>query len=89
MSRLFQTTTTVGDLVERGRDLVEDLLPQVDIDGAVETVKAEPLLLAILIGVGVLAVGVFFWGIVKQLFKAAFIAGVLGAAAWIWYFNIR
>jgi hypothetical protein len=41
------------------------------------------------LGIGVLAVVVFVWGIAKQAFKAAFLAAVLGAGAWFWYFNVR
>ena len=55
----------------------------------VDTVKANPALLAVLIGVGVLTAILFFWGIMKQGIKAALFGGVLSAAAWFWYFNIR
>lgn len=87
MLRLFfqTTTTTEGGLLEQGKDLLQN----VDIDGAVETVKANPVLAAILIGIGVITLAIFFWGIAKQAFKAAFIGAVLSAGAWFWYFNIR
>jgi hypothetical protein len=55
----------------------------------VDKVKANPTLLAILIGVGVLTAAVFVWGIMKQAIKAAIFGGVLSAAAWFWYFNVR
>lgn len=93
MLRLFQTTTTIAedaeDLLEQGKELVGGILQQVDVDGIVEQAKAEPMLLAILIGIGVLAGIIFFWGIAKQFFKAAIIAGILSFGAWYWYFNIR
>lgn len=55
----------------------------------IETVKANPVLLAALIGVGVLTAFVFVWGIMKQAIKAAIFGGVLSVGAWFWYFNIR
>ncbi|MFH1103820.1 MAG: hypothetical protein V1757_02585 [Actinomycetota bacterium] len=55
----------------------------------VDQVKANPVLLAMLIGVGVITAIVFLWGIVKQAFKAAIFAGLLSVGAWYWYFNIR
>lgn len=55
----------------------------------VDQVKENPTLAAILLGIGVLAIVVFVWGIVKQAFKAAFLAAVLGAGAWFWYFDVR
>ena len=55
----------------------------------VDQVKANPVLLAMLIGVGVITAVVFLWGIVKQAFKAAIFAGLLSVGAWYWYFNIR
>lgn len=55
----------------------------------IDTVKANPALLAVLIGVGVLTAFVFAWGIMKQAIKAIIFGGVLSVGAWIWYFNIR
>jgi uncharacterized membrane protein len=55
----------------------------------VDQVKENPTLAAILLGIGILAIVVFIWGITKQAFKAAFLAAVLGAGAWFWYFNVR
>ena len=55
----------------------------------VDQVKANPQLLAILIGVGVLTAMLFVWGIMKHAIKAAIFGGILSVAAWFWYFNIR
>lgn len=80
MLRLFQTTTTVADrideYVEQGKEIIE-------------AAKTDPAVLGVLIGVGVLTAGVFLWGLTKQVFKAALVAGVLSVGVWIWYFNIR
>ena len=84
MLRLLQTTTTLGDqledIVDQGKETVNQI---------VEAAKADPLLLAVLIGVGVITAGIFIWGITKQLFKAAIVAGLLSVGVWYWYFNIR
>ena len=90
MFRWLQTTTTIadeGDIVEQGRELIEQ--GQETVTQIVEAAKADPALLAVLIGVGVITAGIFFWGITKQVFKAALIGGVLSVAVWFWYFNIR
>jgi hypothetical protein len=58
-------------------------------DEIIDTVKADPALLAILIGVGILTLAVFIWGMVRQVFKAALFAGIASAGVWYWYFNIR
>ncbi|HLE38284.1 MAG TPA: hypothetical protein VJA44_01330 [Acidimicrobiia bacterium] len=58
-------------------------------DEIVDQVKSNPVLLAILIGVGVLTAAVFVWGIMKQGIKAVIFGGLLSAAAWFWYFNVR
>lgn len=51
--------------------------------------KANPVLLGILIVIGLLTAFLFFWGIFKQALKVALFAGLLSLAAWYWYFNIR
>jgi hypothetical protein len=91
MLSFFQTTTTTGDLLEQGKDLVDGLLGNApeQVQETVETIKANPVLAAVLIGIGVLTLGIFLWGIVKQAFKAAIVGGLLSAGAWFWYFNIR
>lgn len=58
-------------------------------DEIIETVKADPTLLAILIGIGVLTAALFVWGIVRQFFKAAIFAGLASAGVWYWYFDVR
>lgn len=55
----------------------------------VNEVKANPVLLAILIGIGVITAAIFLLGIVKQAFKAAVFGGLLSVGAWYWYFNVR
>ena len=55
----------------------------------IDTVKANPVLLAVLIGVGVPTVGVPLIGIVKRAMKAAIFGGLLSFGAWYWYFSIR
>ncbi len=72
------------NVVDQLPEGVADRIP----DGLLESASANPVLAAILIGVGVLAVVIFVFGIVKSAFKAAFFAGVIGAAAWYWYFYI-
>ena len=76
LNLLYQT----GELV--------DQLPE-EVQQGIETVKANPVLMWALIGVGAFTALVFVLGIVKHAFKAAFLGALLSAAAWIWYFNIR
>ena len=80
MLRLAQVTDT---LVEQGEELLEQGKQ------IVEAAKTDPVLAAVLISVGVISLGIFFWGVAKQLFKAAIVAGLLSAGVWFWYFNIR
>lgn len=83
------------DAAEKARELFDQYFESskdsllTRLNDLVAQVKEEPVLLAILIGVGVITAIIFFWGIVKQVFKAAIIAGALSAGAWWWYFNIR
>lgn len=55
----------------------------------VDKVKANPLLAAILVGVGVLTLAIFMWGIMKHVMRAALFGGILSVLVWYWYFNIR
>jgi hypothetical protein len=55
----------------------------------VDQVKANPVLLGILIVIGLATAFLFLWGIVKEAIKVALFAGALSVAAWYWYFNIR
>lgn len=71
------------DVVEGLPDAVTDRIPSDLLDAA----SANSTLTAILIGIGVLAVVIFVWGVVKAAYKAAFFAAVVGGAAWFWYFN--
>jgi hypothetical protein len=85
LSYLLQTTTTeltdrLDDVVERGEEILDTVRTEAE---------ANPVFLGILIGIGALTALVFLWGIAKHAFKAALFGGLLSAAAWIWYFNIR
>jgi hypothetical protein len=55
----------------------------------IDAAKDDPVLAGILVAVGLATLGIFFWGLVKQVFKAAFFAGLASAGVWYWYFNIR
>lgn len=74
MLRFLQTLP--GDVVERADEIVD-------------TVKANPALLAALVVIGVITAAVFLFGVVRQAFKAALFGGLLSAGAWYWYFSIR
>ena len=66
----------------------DDLVPE-QIEDVVEAAKADPLLAGALIVVGVATLGLFVWGLTKQVFRAALFAGLASAGVWYWYFNIR
>ena len=71
---------------------VDDLVPE-DVreraDELIDTVKADPTLLAILLAVGVATLALFVWGVTKQVFRAAIFAGLASVGVWYWYFNVR
>ncbi|MBN2114269.1 MAG: hypothetical protein JW785_09105 [Acidimicrobiia bacterium] len=71
--------------------LAQTIPPQIQerADEIVEQVKANPVLMWTLVGVGAFTALVFVIGIMKSAFKAAFLGAVLSVAAWVWYFNIR
>jgi len=73
------------EVIDRLPDSVVDRIP----DGLIESVGADPVLAGILIAIGGIAVAGFLYGIVKSAWKAAFFAGIVGAATWYWYFSIR
>lgn len=73
----YQVDTLVPDEV---KDRADDII---------QTVKADPTLLTILIVVGVVTLGLFVWGMTKQVFKAALFAGLASAGVWYWYFKVR
>ena len=81
---MFRFAQVPEEIVDR---VPEDVRERVD--EIAETVEANPVLAAILIGIGVLTALIFFWGVIKQVFKAAIVGAVLSAGAWYWYFNIR
>lgn len=58
-------------------------------DEIIDSVKADPTLLAVLVAVGVATLALFVWGLTKQVFKAALFAGLASAGVWYWYFNVR
>ncbi len=74
-----------ADLIDQLPVSVTDRIPA----GLLESASADPVLAAILIGVGALAVLIFLFGVFKSAFKAAFLAAVVGGGAWIWYFSIQ
>lgn len=79
--------------LEKIPDEVLDRLPEPLVDQIpsefITAVSDNPVLVGALIAVGVLAIVIFLWGVVKSAWKAAFFAAIFGAGAWIWYFNIR
>jgi hypothetical protein len=76
LNLLYQTGEFVAQLPE-------------EIQQGIETVKADPVLMWTLVGVGAFTALIFVLGILKHAFKVAFLGAVLSVAAWIWYFNIR
>jgi hypothetical protein len=85
VTRIWLLAQTIPDeLVER---IPDDLRNRAD--EIVAEVQANPALLGILVVVGVVSAIIFFWGVVKQFFKAALFAGFASAAAWYWFFNLR
>jgi hypothetical protein len=52
-------------------------------------VRADPVLMWVLVGVGAVTALVFVVGVIKHAFKSAILAGLLCAGAWYWYFNIK
>ncbi len=66
----------------------EELVPE-QVGEVIEAAKADPVLAGALIAVGVATLGLFVWGLTKQVFKAALFAGLASAGVWYWYFNIR
>ena len=73
-----------GEIVDRIPDDIRERSTEI-----VDTVKANPTLLTILVVVGILTALLFVWGVVRQIFKAALFGGLASAAVWYWYFNIR
>ena len=71
-----------------GREVRGEVLGDALQQQFVETVKANPVLMWTLVGVGVFTALIFVFGILKHAFKAAFLFAILSVAAWIWYFNV-
>lgn len=70
------------------RTLFQTEIPD-QVGQVIDAAKADPVLAGALIAAGLATLGIFFWGIVKQAFKAAIFAGLASAGIWYWYFNIR
>lgn len=75
--------TLPDSIVEQLPDSVVDRIPPEYLSAAGD----NPVLTAILVIVGILAIAGFFYGVVKSAFKAAFFFGVVAAGAWFWFFN--
>ncbi len=76
--------TVPGSIVDRIPDDLRDRADEI-----VAEVQANPALLGLLAVIGVVSAVIFFWGVVRQFFKAALFAGLASAGAWYWYFNLR
>jgi len=87
LARMLYWLRVPDTLVERGEELYEQ--GKDTVTDFVETAKANPTLLKILIVIGVFTAVLFFWGVAKQAMKAMVIGGLLSFAAWYWYFNIH
>lgn len=79
---------TGSNLLPMFRILAQTEVPE-RVGDVIEAAKADPVLAGVLISAGLATLGIFFWGIVKQFFKAALFAGLASAGIWFWYFNIR
>ena len=85
MQRIWLFLQTVPEeLVDR---IPEDIRDRAD--EIVSEVQANPALLGVLVVIGILTAVIFFWGVARQVFKAAIFAGLASAGAWYWFFNIR
>ena len=72
------------DVVDRLPDSVADKIPA----GLIDFASENPAAAIVFAVIGVLAVVIFFWGIFKSAFKAALFAGIVGAAAWYFFFQL-
>lgn len=72
-------------------DSLKDQIPDVVLeripDEFLDLASSSPLLTAILVIVGIVAVIGFFWGVAKSAFKAAFFFAVVAAGAWFLFFS--
>lgn len=76
-----------SNLTAMSRFLLQTEVPE-QVTEVIEAAKADPVLAGALIAVGVATAGLFFWGIAKQLFKAALFGGLASVGVWYWYFNL-
>jgi hypothetical protein len=65
-----------------------DLTPE-RVGDVIDAAKADPVLAGMLIAAGLATLGLFFWGVIRQVFKAALFAGLASAGIWYWYLNVR
>lgn len=72
------------EVVDRLPVGVQDQIPDALIDAA----SANPAFAAVLVIIGVLAVVMLVWAIFKSAIKIAVFSGILGAAAWFWFFRV-
>lgn len=75
--------TLPDSIVDQLPDTVVDRIPTEFLSAA----GNNPVLTAVLVIVGILALVGFFYGVAKSAFKAAVFFGIVAAGAWFWFFN--
>ncbi len=73
------------DVVEQLPDSVADKVP----DTLVEAASMSPGLTAVVVLIGLAALGGAVWGAIKGFLKVAVILGVVAAVAWFFFFSGR
>ena len=85
------------DVVDQLRDGVIDKIPDEIVDRLPDSIadripegflENTPEFVWVLLAIGALAVAFFVWSVAKSAWKAAFLAAVLGAGAFAWYFYV-
>lgn len=72
-----------GDIVDSLPDAIQSKIP----DGLLEAAAANPTLTKVLLAIGVLAVIGFVIGVVKSAVKWMIYSGIVGVAAWYFFFQ--
>ena len=72
------------ELVDRLPTSLQDQVP----DALIDVAAANPGFTAALVIIGILAVLLFAWAIFKSAVRIAVFSGILGAAAWFWFFRV-